>query len=218
MTFANPLWLLLLLLAVPIALLHNRNRRTVRVPSVHLWRRIVQETPPRPAWKPPRPNRLLALQLLALASIAFALARPHLRESATDHWIIVLDASAEMQAPEGWATAFEAAAARLRRRLEGEPAATRISLIRTGGETRLLAARYQRPDDVALALDEATATHAAADWEEAAALLPGLSRDGESTRITVLAGPAGAGDAVAAFRRVLPDAAVEAATFGQPVS
>ena len=110
----NPLALLLALLAVPIVLLYllRLQRREQSASNTFLWRRAVLEREANTPWQRLRPNILLILQLLTLAFFVFALARPYLdlpaaRPSART--ILLLDASASMQATDVSPSRFEAA-------------------------------------------------------------------------------------------------------------
>jgi Ca-activated chloride channel family protein len=90
-------WLLLAAIIVFFYLLKLRRRRTV-VPSVLLWTRALDELEANAPFKKLRRNLLLFLQLLALASLVFALARPLVvtRALASGSTIIIIDSTASM--------------------------------------------------------------------------------------------------------------------------
>src|SRR5215469_8287927 len=79
---ASALWWFLL--AVPIVLLYllRKKRQRLIVPSTLLWRRAIEEIEATVPFKRLRRNLLLLLQLLVLAAIVLALARPALNSSA----------------------------------------------------------------------------------------------------------------------------------------
>ncbi len=189
MTFASPAWLLLLVLAGVIAFLHSRPRRNVDVGSLFLWRQLELAVPPKATSKLPVPNLLLLLQLLALALIALALARPVRGggEAPVDHWIVLLDASASMDATVDGSSAFDEARNYLESRLEnaGRPPA-RLSLVSVGASPVVEAARLTRAESLLDAFDALTPSHTGADWTRVPAMLRGLTPAGERTRVTVL--------------------------------
>ena len=78
MSFANPAGLWLALLALPVLALHilRPRRDEVEVSSVYLWRGIEATVSAARPWQRLRPSLLLALQLLVVAGLALAVARP----------------------------------------------------------------------------------------------------------------------------------------------
>jgi Ca-activated chloride channel family protein len=90
-------WLLLAAIIVVFYLLKLRRTRTV-VPSVLLWTRALDEVEANAPFKKLRRNLLLLLQLLALAALVFALARPLVvtRALASGSTIIIIDSTASM--------------------------------------------------------------------------------------------------------------------------
>src|SRR5918992_1070192 len=76
----------------------KRNRRVV--PSVFLWQRALEEMEANAPFRRLRRSLLLLLQLLALAALAFALARPLVttRSLAAGSTVIIIDATASMSA------------------------------------------------------------------------------------------------------------------------
>ena len=99
MMLANPggLWALLLIPLIILLYVLRTQRRRVTISSVRLWRGLGEELEARRNWRPPRPNWLLALQLLVVTVGSLALARPTLLQSpGGTHLVVVLDASASM--------------------------------------------------------------------------------------------------------------------------
>jgi len=78
-------------------------RRPVRVSSTLLWRRAVHDLQVNAPFKMIKPSWLLLLQLLALASLLVAFARPAVDVSRgpTDRLVILIDRSASMSAADG---------------------------------------------------------------------------------------------------------------------
>lgn len=190
MILGSPWWLLLLSLGLLVVVLHLRRRRNVEVSSIYLWRRIASLTRSQASSRLPVFSILLLLQLLTVVLLAFALSRPLLgQEPQDEHWIVVLDASGSMQATDVVPSRFEAAKAHLlevleQRRTRGDRG--RVTLLAATPHPYVAGARLVEQGPVRAALERVPASHAPADWERVAALLPGVMIEGESTRITVL--------------------------------
>ncbi len=90
-------WLLLAAIIVFFYLLKLKRKRTV-VPSVFLWKRALEEVEANAPFKKLRRSLLLMLQLLALAALVFALARPLIttRALASGSTVIIIDSTASM--------------------------------------------------------------------------------------------------------------------------
>ncbi len=117
MSFASPLWLLLLGLIPLIVILHALSVRWRNTPvsSLVFWVEALQERTARMRLRRILGSLVLLLQLLAVAALALALAGPGLTIgslSSTGDAILVLDATASMQTREGSSTRFDAARAR----------------------------------------------------------------------------------------------------------
>lgn len=217
MSFLAPGWLLLGLLGVLVLWLHIRRRTVVEVSSVELWRRLAATTRPPATWQPPKLSWLLLLQLLAVALLVLALARPLLGAvTLPDHRIIIVDTSGSMSALAGDVTRFERALAWLRRdleRLEPGSEGLKVSLLAAGAGVEVVGARLGTLE-AAQALARLEPSDGGARWAEVAARLPGLTAGGESVRITVLTDGAGAEAARTAVAAQLPETNLEVLTFG----
>ena len=113
MPLLAPAALALGLLALPIVLLYRLRlrRREKPVSSTWLWRELVRDRAANAPWQRLRRNLLLLLQLLILAALVLALARPALPLPGLGggNTIVLLDAPASMQAADGAAgTRFDA--------------------------------------------------------------------------------------------------------------
>src|SRR5437763_16000709 len=104
-----------LLLAVLSTYLLKPSRPTRRVSSTFLWLAAFHEMQADRPWRRVPPSMLLLLQLLALAAIVAALARPFtLRADASGlDAIVLLDVSASTQATDVVPTRFGAARAKI---------------------------------------------------------------------------------------------------------
>src|SRR5258708_38226080 len=100
MSFLAPAALALSALAIPIILLYmlRLRRRDVPVSSTMLWQQLLRDREANAPWQPLRRNLLLFLQLLGLAALVFALARPFFEvPTATPGRIaLLLDVSASL--------------------------------------------------------------------------------------------------------------------------
>ena len=119
MPFLTPLFLLLGLLAGPIILLYmlRLRRQEMRVSSTLLWQKLLRDREANAPWQRLRRNLLLILQLLILAFLVLALARPFIPVSTvvSGNVVVLLDASASMQATDVEPNRFAAAQADLNR-------------------------------------------------------------------------------------------------------
>src|SRR5437764_1107989 len=100
-----PVGLLLGLLAIPIIIFYmlRLRRQEITVSSNLLWRQVTQDRQANAPWQRLRRNLLLLLQLLVLAGLVAAVARPFVLTSApaAGNLVVVLDGSASMQATDG---------------------------------------------------------------------------------------------------------------------
>src|SRR3954447_12471951 len=101
----EPLGLLLALAAIPILIFYmlRLRRQEIVVSSSMLWRQVLQDRQANAPWQRLRRNLLLYLQLLVLALLVLALARPFV-EGATrpaGNLVVILDGLASMQARDG---------------------------------------------------------------------------------------------------------------------
>ena len=123
MGFLAPLSLLFGLLAVPVVALYFLRLRRVdrRVSSTMLWREMLRELEVNVPWQRLRASVLLLLQLLAVALLAFALARPYFSRSSgvRSDLILFLDASASMSATDVGGSRFRKAQEEAVRLVEG---------------------------------------------------------------------------------------------------
>lgn len=142
MTFLAP-WAALIAAALTVPpiiafYLLKLRRRPVRVGSVMFWERAVRDAQGNTPWRMVRPQTQLLLQLLALALLLLAFARPVIPSELGGRVMLVLDRSASMNATDGpgGITRFEQARDRLRS-LATELASasnTRVMVVALGAE------------------------------------------------------------------------------------
>jgi Mg-chelatase subunit ChlD len=118
MSFANPAGLWLLGLALPVLALHvlRPRRQRVEVSSTLLWDQVAAPVSAATPWQRLRPSLLLFLQLLAVALLAVAAARPVRLVDAplAEHTVFIIDTSGSMAATDGDPDRLESAKARAR--------------------------------------------------------------------------------------------------------
>lgn len=190
MTFAEPAALGLVALAVPVLLLHVlRPRREQRiVPSTYLWRSVARPVSAARPWQRLRPSVLLALQLLAVALLALAVADP-VRVTTTplaEHTVFIVDASGSMAARDGDPDRLASAkdrAVELRREL---PAGGVASIVVADERPRVVLTASPDPDAFTSALRPIEATAGAADWAGAFVLAESLETAGAEVGFHIL--------------------------------
>src|SRR6266498_2355048 len=113
MQFLNLPSLWLAALAIPIILLYmlKLRRKQVQVSSTLLWIKLLRDQQANTPWQRLRRNLLLILQLIILAALVLSLARPSIKTTAvaSGSVIVLLDASASMNATDVSGSRFELA-------------------------------------------------------------------------------------------------------------
>jgi Ca-activated chloride channel family protein len=190
MSLIAPLFLLLGLLAVPILLLYllRLRRRDVQISSTLLWRRLLRDREANAPWQRLRRNLLLLIQLLILALLVFALARPYLPVPAVTAGsvVVVLDGSASMLASEEGAARFDLGRREVERIIDDLPGDSQLTLILAGSVPRVLVSGSQDRDSLRRALSQAQAMPVAADWPGALALAAGAAQGFQDGRIVLV--------------------------------
>lgn len=188
--FLAPLAFLLALLALPIIVLYmlKMRRRTQEVSSVLLWRRLLRDREANAPWQRLRRNLLLILQLLLLAALVFALARPFLDVPAVARGavIVLLDASASMSATDVAPTRFAAAQAQVRELAQGLSADGLLTVILVGRQPEVLASATRDAAAAVAAVDAAKPQEGPVDWEAAFALAAGAARGSAAVDTTIV--------------------------------
>ncbi len=205
MSFIAPVGLLMVSVGVLVVLLHMRLKRTVRVPSLAIWRRIElgqQKRSRKLGW--PRPSWPLALQLLAVAAAALALAQPVLHgDQKIDHWVFLVDRSAAMNATgEDGADLLAMAKRQLAERLAAARSGELVSVIAVGDEVVPLAVR-QRAEQPGSVFDAITPEDGSPAWDRATTLVQPITQPDEATAVIVVS------DAPVAVPGLPQDAAIE---------
>ncbi len=109
-----------------------------RVPSIRFWRQITSDLEGRPSRRIPLFNLLLLLQILVVAALALALARPAIVGGTKKNAILILDAAVSMQATDVAPSRFEVAKREIRTFVAGLNASDVVTLIRAARSPSIL--------------------------------------------------------------------------------
>jgi len=195
MGFLTPLALTFAALSIPIILLYmlKLRRRDVLVSSTFLWQRLLRDREANAPWQRLRRNLLLFLQLLILALLALALARPFIPAPAflSGNVVILLDASASMQACDvadvsSAPTRFAAGVRVAQEIVAGLGTGDAATVIAVGPQPRVLASATNDRALLRRALSDAVPGEGAADWESAFALAAASLTGAENTRAVII--------------------------------
>lgn len=176
MGLLTPAFLGLAAIAGPIILLYmlRLRRQEVKISSVMLWQQLMQDREANTPWQKLRRNLLLILQLLILAALVIALARPFFRvpSVAAGSVALLLDASASMNATDmpGESTRFEAAQEAALDLVSDLANDEVMTVITVGSTPEVLTPPTGDRTALREAINRAEATTAVADWEAALAL------------------------------------------------
>ena len=190
MGFLAPSALLFGLLAVPIVALYllRLRGRERSVSSTFLWRQIVRDIEANILWQRLRPNLLLLLQLLALAALVFALAGPYfLRASSIQgDLILVLDASASMQASDVSPSRFGEVQRKALRLIDQLPQASLTTVILMGDIPKVIVAQSKDRGRVRRAIAEARPAASGANLASALSLAASVVRGERPAQVVVM--------------------------------
>ncbi|MFZ0547378.1 MAG: VWA domain-containing protein [Candidatus Promineifilaceae bacterium] len=190
MSFLTPLFLLLGLLAAPIILLYmlRLRRREMLVSSTMLWQKLMRDREANAPWQRLRRNLLLLLQLLILAALVIALARPFLPVPSivSGNAVILLDGSASMLATDVEPDRFTFAKEQVNGLINDLGSGDQMTLILVGQTPQVLASATADKTVLRQALEQAQAAPASADWSAAFALATGAAQGFRDARIAVV--------------------------------
>jgi len=181
-------WLLLGAIIIFFYLLKLKRKRRV-VPSVFLWQRALEEIEANAPFKKLRRSLLLLLQLMALAALVFALARPliQMRSLASGSTVIIIDSTASMSSrDEGTRSRLERAKELARDMIAGLGGNDRAAMIESS--SRLTVRCGLTADHAALnaSLNEIQETDAAGNLSDAVRLAEQIARTERDAGIVVI--------------------------------
>lgn len=182
MEFLNLTGLAFLTLGVPVVLLYllRMRRLTERVPSTLLWREALEDLRSATPFRRLRRNLLLLLQLLIIALVALALARPLIqaRRSVGQSMVVVLDGSASMLARDvDGESRFDAALAEARTLVRSLTPADEMMVVEAGTIPRTLSSFTADRAQLERALSRASARATRAAVAEALTLAAASLKD-----------------------------------------
>ena len=157
---------------IPIILLFYfmRPKRQERIiGSTLLWQQVLQDLQASRPWQRLRITPLLLLQLLAAAIIVLVLARPAIFTSnpLSGNTIIILQASASMQATDVAPNRFEQAKSQISDFIDTLGSSDHLSLITMARTPQVLIAMSQDRGQLTTALQRAKVTNQDADLQQA---------------------------------------------------
>ncbi len=178
MTFANPWGLAMAGLAIPVILLHilRPRRQTVTVSSTYLWESVERPVSAAQPWQKLRWSWLLFFQLVAMALLALALARPVRLTAAhlSAHTVFIIDASGSMAATDGSPDRLGAAKAEAERLRTQLPDGGVASVVVAGASPRVVLTASNDPQAFTDSLRTVQLTEGRADFTGAFALAESL--------------------------------------------
>ncbi len=190
MSFNAPFFLLLGLLAAPIILLYmlRLRRQEMLVSSSMLWQKLLRDREANSPWQKLRRNLLLILQLLILAALVFALARPFFPVDSVikGSVVILLDGSASMAATDVEPTRFASAQSQVKELIGTLSGTDQMSVILVGDKPQILLAASNDKNALTNAVDAAQVENGEADWEAAVALAAGAAQGFSDARIVIV--------------------------------
>jgi hypothetical protein len=194
MNFLAPLGLALGVL-IPILVLFYllKVRRTeYEVGSTYLWNDLLRDLAAHEPWQRFHWSILLILQLLLVAALVFAVARPFYVAQAEEvvHAVIVLDGGASMQATDVEPSRFEAARKQAHDTVRNLAEGSLGTIILAADQPRVLAPATSDRSALDRAIDSAQVTYGPADIGQALALASSLGpgapgSDGARARLRV---------------------------------
>lgn len=186
MTFLAPAAAVLALTLPAIAALYFlRIRRPTRVvPALNLWPSQIKDRQANVPWQRLRASWLLLLQLLVAAFLVAAAVQPALSATETfaPHSIVLLDASASMQAHDVQPSRLDEAKRQIGAMIDQLSSQDRMTLIAVESTPRIVASTTGDHDALHRALSGVAATNGPADLSAGLTLAAGIVRPLESAR------------------------------------
>jgi hypothetical protein len=185
-----PIGLGLLALAAPIVALYMlRMRRQERViSSTLLWEQAIRDVRANAPWQRLRPNLLLLLQLLALAALVIALARPFWLGATPlgTNLVVIVDVSGSMGATDVAPSRLERAREEIRKLIDSLPANGQMTIIAAGNGAEVVQSATDNRSTLRAAVDDLRGKSGATDFAEALAIAtPAAERLPDTTVVIV---------------------------------
>ncbi len=168
MSLITPLALALSALAIPIVLLYMLRLRRTETPisSTFLWQQLVRDREANAPWQRLHFSWLLLLQLLILAALVLALARPftEVKTISAGRIVLLLDASASMKATDVDPNRFESARKIGLDLVDTLSSDDTMTVIQVSAVPEVLAAASRDKLVLRHAIESAQASDVSADW------------------------------------------------------
>lgn len=163
MGFLFPIALGLLALAVPIIIFYllKVRREELTVSSNFLWRKVIEDKQANAPWQKLQKNWLLFLQLLLLLLLVAVLGRPFYSSEAkaSGNIIVLLDASAGMQATDVAPNRFAKGKEEINSIIDGMGGSDQMTLVVMRSFPEVLASNSTNKNELRTALDKAKVTN-----------------------------------------------------------
>lgn len=190
MSFAAPLALLLSFLAVPVVLLYllKQRRRRLRVSTLLFWEQVLRDEHAVTSYTRLRKYLSLLLQLLVIALLTLALARPLLSRDLPGQRriVLILDTSASMHAEEEHGTRFDQALAQARAAVRGMGMGDELMLVTLADRADVALPFTDNRRVILNALEGIEPGHTGTNLAAAFSLLEGLPPDKRETHVFVV--------------------------------
>ena len=177
------------LVAAVLATYLLRPRRPLRnVSSTFLWLAALHEQEAQKPWRRVPPSLLLVLQLAAVAAMIGAVARPFLlsAQSTGPFTVVLLDASASMQATDVQPTRFQAARARVSQMIEALEPGQQLALVSLDAQPRVVNPPTSDRAQLERALSALRPTAQAANLPAAVSVAAALAEEHQDAQIVVV--------------------------------
>jgi hypothetical protein len=188
MNFINP-WGLLFGLSIPaIILLYllKQQHEDVEVSSTFLWRMALKDVQASQPWQRLRKNLLLLLQLLAATVMTFMIARPYLASQVQGYdYVVILDASASMQAVDVKPSRFEKAKGEINKLIDGLLPQEHMSIVAVDSKARIAANWSSDRAALKEALNSLKPVNAADNMDDAVSLAQAMVKERDNARIYI---------------------------------
>jgi len=164
----SPWFAVLGLLAIPIILLYmlKFQRQKFEISSILLWQMVLQDRQANRPWQKLKRNLLLIVQMIILAALVLALIQPAIPGSAISNAqvIVILDATASMQASDVSPSRFESAKEELLNIINDLPNSSELTLIQASSEPVVFLAHSQDKSAMREVVEAATVSFGEANW------------------------------------------------------
>jgi hypothetical protein len=190
MSFAAPIGLLFLGLFVPVILFYflKQRRRQVEVSTLMFWDRILRDEQSVTSLSRLKKILSLLLQLLFIALLAFAVARPLLSGKLTGarRIVLLLDASASMLVKEGNKTRFDLARDKAFGVVRGMSIGDSLMLVSVAREPDILLPFTDSKKAAEEVIEQLSPLHSETNFKEALRLVENLPADARPTDVYLI--------------------------------